>query len=110
MRRVRESTIEDRVVKWAKGRGILARKMNGLGNASWPDRMFVLPNGVVAFVELKRPGEEPTPLQYDCLQELIDRKQYATWTDDSDAAIEWLAGLLELRRTFTFGKKKVRAR
>jgi hypothetical protein len=99
-RREKETAIEDRVVKWAKAHDIMVRKMNGLGNMSWPDRMFVLPNGIVAFIELKRPGKSLTPLQNDTLRALVQHKVHATWADDSDAAIEWLAELLKLRRTF----------
>jgi hypothetical protein len=99
-RKEKESSIEGRVCRWANGQGIKHRKMNGLGNVSWPDRLFLLPNGIAAFIELKRPGEEPTPLQYDCMQELLDRKQYVAWFDDSDAAISWLSELMKLRRKF----------
>jgi hypothetical protein len=31
------------------------RKMNGLGNASWPDRLIIGPKGFIMWVELKRP-------------------------------------------------------
>jgi hypothetical protein len=105
-REEKESAIEGRAVRWAQQHGILSRKMNGLGNVSWPDRLFILPNGIAAFVEFKRPGEEPTPLQYDTMRKLLDAKQYVTWVDDSDAAIQWLEALLQLRRTF--GKVQAR--
>jgi hypothetical protein len=34
--------------------------MNGLGFRAWPDRLFVSPNGRVAWVEFKKPGGQPT--------------------------------------------------
>lgn len=37
-----------------KGFPIKVRKMNGLGNASWPDRLVLLPNGRIIWIELKR--------------------------------------------------------
>lgn len=102
----KESAIEGRAVRWAAQRGILNRKMNGLGNVSWPDRLFILPNGIAAFVEFKRPGEQPTPLQYDTMRKLLDAKQHVAWFDDSDAAIQWLEALMGLRRKF--GKAQAR--
>lgn len=33
------------------------------GNAGVPDRIVLLPNGKMQFVELKAPGEKPRPLQ-----------------------------------------------
>jgi hypothetical protein len=57
-----ERTIEAAGTRYGKSLGFLSRKMNGLGFRSWPDRMYVGP-GVVFFLEYKRLGEEPTPLQ-----------------------------------------------
>lgn len=106
-RREKESAIEDRVVRWAVANGIMHRKMDGLGHKGWPDQLFLLPNGIAAFVEFKKPKEELTPLQNKFLRELVDRKQYATWTDDSDAAIAWLGELLKLQRVFGKAKAKL---
>jgi hypothetical protein len=50
--------------------GIMHRKMNGLGNRSWPDQMFTLAGPYTLFIECKLPGEEPSPLQWDKIQEL----------------------------------------
>lgn len=33
------------------------------GAAGVPDRIVLLPGGIIKFVELKRPGEKPRPLQ-----------------------------------------------
>lgn len=97
-RKVREASIEDGVVRWAKEQGIKSRKMNGLGNASWPDRMFILPNGIVAFIEFKRPGGEPTALQKDTIEELKRLHQNVIWTDDPVRAKVWLTTLMEMER------------
>lgn len=45
-----------------KIRGI-AYKFTSPGNSGVPDRLVLLPNGRIYFVELKRPGKEPTKLQ-----------------------------------------------
>lgn len=50
-------------MKDAKDAGFLSRKLNGMGHAAWPDRMF-LHHGRVFFVEFKRPSGVLTPLQF----------------------------------------------
>lgn len=57
-----ERVVEGAVVKYAKGLGVLSYKLNGMGQRSWPDRMF-LHEGCIMFVEFKRLGEKPTPKQ-----------------------------------------------
>ena len=39
------------------------RKMNGMGKAHWPDRLFLLPGALSIWVEFKRIGEFLTPNQ-----------------------------------------------
>ncbi len=41
----------------------IAYKFTSPGNSGVPDRLVLLPNGRIYFVELKRPGKEPTKLQ-----------------------------------------------
>lgn len=56
--------------------GAEARKMNGLGAAAWPDRLFILPWGRAVFVEFKREGEPLTPLQKN-MQKTLRRLGHA---------------------------------
>jgi len=58
-----EKQIEKAVCDYAKSKGILCYKFVSPGHAGVPDRMFVLPNGKVFFIEFKRLGCVPTPLQ-----------------------------------------------
>lgn len=60
-----EKTIENGFVRKMKTAGYVTRKMNGMGFNDWPDRMIVGDKGRVAWVEFKRPGEEPTENQSD---------------------------------------------
>lgn len=55
-----ESTIQLGTVKYARKSGVIARKL-GFGEG-WPDYMF-LSKGRTLFIEFKRPGEKPTPIQ-----------------------------------------------
>lgn len=84
-----ESKVRDPVVKWAKSQGILhVRMAMRPGVASGvPDDLFLLPAGLAVFIEFKRPGKEPTPLQNAKLLRLVDLGYIAFWADDSAGAI-----------------------
>ncbi len=58
----REKFTEQKLVKEVKKRGGLCEKWNS-GTSGWPDRIVILPEGKLAFVEVKAPGKEPRPLQ-----------------------------------------------
>ena len=60
---VKESKIEKDVVKWAEDNEVMVIKLNLHGRRGWPDRLFILPNGGIIWVEFKRPGEKPRKLQ-----------------------------------------------
>ena len=64
-RKVLEKVIENAVIRYAKKRcpkGEIV-KLNGMGKRSHPDRMFLFPSRMTLYIEFKREGEEPTPLQ-----------------------------------------------
>ncbi len=75
-----ESSIERAVVKYAKSKGVLVRKLNGEGERGWPDRMFLY-QGKVLFLEFKQPGKKPTPLQEAKIAELCRHGFWADWAD-----------------------------
>jgi len=58
-----EKKIEERLRTKAKEAGGLAAKWVSPSMSGVPDRIVFLPGGRIIFVELKRPGESPTPLQ-----------------------------------------------
>ncbi|MCG3463471.1 VRR-NUC domain-containing protein [Xenorhabdus bovienii] len=60
---IRESVIENHLVKEIKKAGGIAYKFVSPGRRSVPDRICVLPGGRVVFVECKAPGEKPRPDQ-----------------------------------------------
>ena len=60
---LRESLIERKLVIEVKKRGGLAVKFVSPGLDGVPDRLVLLPMGRIAFVEVKRHGEKPRPLQ-----------------------------------------------
>lgn len=76
-----ERTIEKHVGDYAKSKGWLTYKWVSPGHISVPDRIFISPIGKVVFVEFKRLGKLPTPMQvrehtrmrdHGCLVYVID--------------------------------------
>ena len=60
---MREKTVEAKLVAAVKEMGGLAPKFISPGYDGMPDRLVLLPNGILAFVELKAPGKRLRPLQ-----------------------------------------------
>jgi len=60
---MRESQIEKALAQGVKKRGGLALKFISPGMSGVPDRLVLFPNGRIAFVEVKAPGEKLRPLQ-----------------------------------------------
>ena len=58
-----ESTVERHLREEAKKRNGLALKFVSPGMNGVPDRIVLMPDGKMAFVELKAPGKKPRPLQ-----------------------------------------------
>lgn len=60
---MREIEIEKELTLEVKKRGGLAVKFVSPGFDGMPDRIVLMPEGNMAFVEVKAPGKRPHPLQ-----------------------------------------------
>ena len=60
---MREKLIEQKLVKAVKALNGMRPKLVSPGTDGMPDRMVLLPDGKLSFVEVKAPGEKPRPLQ-----------------------------------------------
>lgn len=60
---MREKFIEQKLVNAIKDLDGIALKFVSPGFDGMPDRLILLPGGRIAFVEVKRYGEKPRPLQ-----------------------------------------------
>ena len=60
---MREKQVEQKLVKAVRDAGGICPKWVSPGMDGVPDRMVLLPNGRIGFVEVKAPGEVPRPLQ-----------------------------------------------
>ena len=60
---MREKELEKKLTLEVKKRGGLAVKFVSPGFDGMPDRIVLMPGGIIAFVEVKAPGKRPRPLQ-----------------------------------------------
>lgn len=59
---MREREVEKQLIDEVKKCGGLCEKWIS-GTVGWPDRIVIIPDGKIGFVEVKRPGEKPRPIQ-----------------------------------------------
>ena len=67
---VRERDIERALVRTVRKAGGLCLKFVSPGWDGAPDRICLWPGGRIIFVELKRPGAKPRPLQVKRMEQL----------------------------------------
>ena len=81
---MREKQIEQRLVKAVKARGGLCPKLVSPGTDGMPDRMVLLPDSHMCFVEVKAPGEKPRPLQQRRHEQLRELGYKVSVLDDPE--------------------------
>jgi hypothetical protein len=81
MERRIEARIEKALVEAARELGGLAIKIAPVSFVGLPDRLILLPGGRALFVEVKSPGQTPTPLQLWWLDKLQRLGFVADWID-----------------------------
>jgi conserved hypothetical protein len=67
---MREREIEEKLRVESQKRGGLAMKFVSPGLVGVPDRIVILPQGKLGFVELKAPGEKPRKIQVRRIEQL----------------------------------------
>ena len=67
---MREKEIERKLVMRTTQRGGVALKFVSPGCIGVPDRIVLLPGGHLGFVELKAPGQQPSPIQVRRIQQM----------------------------------------
>lgn len=93
---VTEKDIEKYLIRECIKIGGKAYKFNSPSNASVHDRLCVFPLGLIAFIECKRPGEEPTPAQWDEINYFKDMGQISTYVDSKKAVDRVLTKIRKL--------------
>ena len=69
---MREKEIEQALVKKINDRKGLCIKFTSPSMTGIPDRIILLPKGKIGFVETKRPGGEPRPIQKKRIRQFKD--------------------------------------
>ena len=91
-----EKEIERKVCKYAQEKRIATYKFTSPGHRSVPDRMFITEIGYLWFVEFKRKGMKPTPLQEREHQRLRDRGMLVVVIDTVEDGIEMVDRIINL--------------
>ena len=92
---MREKVIEQKLVAEVKKAGGICPKWVAPGFDGVPDRIAMFPDGKIAFVEVKAPGEKPRPLQR-ARHELLRKLGFRVYVLDE---IEKIGGMIDEIRT-----------
>lgn len=90
---VSEKAIEKHLVKAAKERGLLCLKYSNPSMVGFPDRILILPDSTVAWIELKSKGCKPTKIQRIRHEELRAIGHYV-FTFDSKESVDKFLNLI----------------
>ena len=88
---MREKFIEQKLVKAVKAAGGIAPKFTSPGFDGMPDRIILMPNGRMAFFEVKAPGEKPRKLQLS-RHKLLRRLGFRVYVLDD---MEQIGGIID---------------
>lgn len=103
---VSEKSIERYLVARAKKLGLPCLKYSNPSVAGYPDRLLVLPDGQVVWVELKSKGRKPTKLQLARHAELSGLRHSVKVIDnraDVDALMDTVALALDFNKFPQYG-------
>ena len=92
---MREKQIENKLATEAKKLGGIAVKFVSPSFDGMPDRLVLIPDGHIAFVELQAPGKKPRPLQLS-RHRLLRSLGFRVYIIDS---VEQIGGMLDEVRT-----------
>ena len=88
---MREKTIEKKLVQAVKNEGGMCPMLVSPGTDGMPDRMVLLPEARIGFVEVKAPGAKPRPLQERRHEQLRELGFQVSVLDDP----EQIPGIIE---------------
>ena len=86
---LRETEVEKYLKKEVESRGGVCWKFTS-ATSGVPDRVVLLPAGVIAFCEVKRLGALPRPQQVKRLLQIQRLGTTATWVDSKESVKEFL--------------------
>lgn len=90
---MKEKAIEQKLTKKVKAINGLCLKLTCPGFVGMPDRLVLLPEGKIGFVEVKRPGKKPRPIQLS-RHKLLKKLGFQVFVlDDNSQITEILAAI-----------------
>ena len=90
-----EKEVEKKLVTAVQLMDGVAVKFVSPGFVGMPDRLVLIPGGRMAFVDVKRPGEQPRPLQ-KARHRMLQRLGFKVYVLDS---VEKIGGIIDEIRT-----------
>ena len=93
---MREKLIEQKLVKAVKAAGGLCAKFVSPGMDGMPDRLVLLPEGKLCFVEVKAPGKKPRPLQLHRHEQLRQLGFRVAVLDDPEDIVSLISQLTHM--------------
>lgn len=78
----KEVDVETKACEYAKSIGCWHAKFKSSNNRGVPDRLFITPDGVVFFIEFKKPGKKARKQQRLVIDDMTDNKAKVFVTDD----------------------------
>jgi hypothetical protein len=92
-----EKTIQKSVIDYARKNDFISLKVNVGAQRGWPDYLLVDPEGWHVWIEFKKPGKEPDPLQaYRALQ-LTERGVAVLVVDSKEKGISYVDQMVAAR-------------
>lgn len=77
-----EKRLEEQARQWAMKRRWIVIKFTPRGEKGWMDRIFINRYGTHVWIEFKKPGEEPEPIQYFRMKLLKRQNCHVHWFDN----------------------------
>lgn len=93
-RLILEKDIEAKFKARVEKAGAFTYKFASPGRAGVPDRIVLIPGGRIYFVELKRPGGKPRPLQRHVMKKIIKFGFNVRVIDSEEAINEFVSEII----------------
>ncbi len=95
---INEKDVERYLVTLSHKNKILTFKLVSPNQSGVPDRIVIAPDGALYFVELKRPGQQPRPLQQSVFAKLRNYGHPVYVIDNKDIAKRFIDDIVLKRR------------
>lgn len=92
-----EKKTQKSVIEYARSQGFIALKINVGSQRGWPDYILIDPQGWHVWIEFKKLGQKPSPLQDFRAEELRSRNVLVVVVDTQEGGYEIVDSLVAAR-------------